>query len=142
MNDTPPPKQSTNPLPSLGPTGRAVGLDLHPDTFAAAILSGRDPLQARVVQSITRQPLEALPAWVARHTTVQDVLILEASANSFTLAERLSALDRQVFILESHRAGQIGKSSAHFRELLEATFGRRFHQVQLKIFLDRGNQQH
>jgi transposase len=38
------------------------------------------------------------------------VLIIEASANSFAIAERLQALGRAVSILESHRAGQIGKS--------------------------------
>jgi transposase len=106
----PPPKQSINPAPAPGATGRAVGLDVHPDSFAAAILEGRDPLRARVVHSVTRQPLAALGAWAARHTTGEDVLILEASANSFAIAERLGALGRQVFILESHRAGQIGKS--------------------------------
>jgi transposase len=106
----PPPKQSHTPAPALGAEGRAVGLDIHPDTFAAAILQGRDPLRARVVASITRQPLEALCAWAQRHTTAEDVLILEASANSFAIAERLTALGRQVFILESHRAGQVGKS--------------------------------
>lgn len=105
-----PPKQSTNPTPSLGDQGRAVGLDVHPDTFAAAVLTGRDPLAARVTHSVTRQPLEALAAWAGRHTTAQDVLIIEASANTFTIAERLKSLGRQVFILESHRAGQIGKS--------------------------------
>jgi hypothetical protein len=30
-----------------------VGLDVHPDSFAAAILSGRDPLKARVTHSVT-----------------------------------------------------------------------------------------
>ena len=106
----PPPKQSHTPAPTPGARGRAVGLDIHPDTFAAAILEGRDPLHARVVLSITRQPLAALGAWAARHTGGEDVLILEASANSFAIAERLTALGRQVFILESHRAGQIGQS--------------------------------
>jgi transposase len=110
----PPPKQSSNaPLPAppaLGPQGRAIGLDVHPDTFAAAILEGREALAARVRQQITQQPLAALGAWVTRHTTAEDVLILEASANSFAIAERLTALGRQVYILESHRAGQIGKS--------------------------------
>ena len=118
-----PPKQSANPPvhphrlrsgpaapPAPGPAGRAVGLDIHPDSFAAAILEGRDPLRARVVHSLTRQPLEALCAWAVRHTSAGDVLILEASANSFTVAERLTAIGRQVSILESHRAGQIGKS--------------------------------
>ncbi len=86
-----PPKQSHNPSPTAGSTGRAIGLDIHPDTFAAAILDGRDPLHARVVASVTRQPLEALGAWAARHTTAEDVLILEASANSFTVADSLLA---------------------------------------------------
>lgn len=97
-------------MPSLGPNGRAVGLDVHPDTFAAAIMHGRDPLSARVQHSVTRQPLDALCAWAARHTREQDVLVIEASANTFAVSERLTALGRQVFILESHRAGQIGKS--------------------------------
>ena len=107
------PKQSTSIDPGPGPQGRAVGLDLHPDSFAAAILEGRDPLRARVLYSVTRQPLAALSAWATRHTTGEDILILEASANSFAMAERLTALGRQVFILESHRAGQIGQSLAH-----------------------------
>jgi len=102
--------QSTHPQPTLGRQGRAVGLDIHPDSFAAAILQGRDPLQARVLHSVTRQPLGALDAWAAHHTTTEDVLLIEASANTFTIAERLRALGRQVVVLESHRAGQIGKS--------------------------------
>jgi len=57
-----------------------------------------------------RQPLAALGAWAARHTTPEEVLLIEASANTFTIAERLRALGRQVVVLESHRAGQIGKS--------------------------------
>jgi transposase len=107
------PKQPTNPTPATpvpGATGRAVGLDIHPDSFAAAILEGREALRARVAHSITKQPLEGLVAWARRHTTAADVLIIEASANTFAVTERLKALGRQVFILESHRAGQIGKS--------------------------------
>ena len=81
----PRPKQPTNPphqtSPVPGPSGRAVGLDVHPDSFAATILEGRDPLRARVAHSITKQPLEALCAWATRHTTAADVLIIEASAN-------------------------------------------------------------
>ena len=107
------PSQPITPVaepPQLGEHGRAVGLDVHPDSFAAAILDGRDPLRARVTQSITRQPLETLCAWAQRHTKADDVLVIEASANTFAIAERLTALGRQVFILESHRAGHIGKS--------------------------------
>jgi transposase len=109
MTDSPS-TQCLNPSPSLGADGRVVGLDVHPDSFAAAILHGRDPLQARIVHSVSHQPLEALCAWAARYTTKADVLIIEASSNTFAMAEWLAAIGRQVFILESHRAGQIGKS--------------------------------
>ena len=36
---------------------RVVGLDAHPDSFAAALLEGNDAENARVVRSTTRQPL-------------------------------------------------------------------------------------
>jgi transposase len=97
-------------FPMLGPNGKVVGLDVHPDTFAAAILNGHDALTAQVERSVTRLPLDALCAWAARFTSEQDVLVIEASGNSFAITERLEAIGRQVFIVESHRAGQIGKS--------------------------------
>src|SRR5258708_215371 len=89
-------KQSDIPPPIPEAPGRIVGLDVHPDSFAAAILQGRDPLRARVVQSVTRQPLAALGAWATRQTSPGDILVLEASANSFAVAERLAALGREV----------------------------------------------
>jgi hypothetical protein len=105
-----PPKQSPNPPPTVGTEGRAVGLDIHPDSFAAAILEGRDPLHAGVVQSITRQPLASARRLGARHTSAEDVLILEASANSFADRRTPHGPRAPGVILESHRAGQIGKS--------------------------------
>lgn len=49
-------------LPALGPPGRAARLDVHPDSFAAAVLEGREPLGARARLQITQQPLAALGA--------------------------------------------------------------------------------
>src|SRR2546430_17235399 len=54
---------------------RVVGLDVHPDSFAGALLEGRDPASARVVSSSTRVPLSALEKWAERHT--DDTLVLE-----------------------------------------------------------------
>ena len=67
--------------PTLGSHGRVIGLDIHPDSFAGAILQGRDPLTAKITQRITGQSLSALEAWAARHTTSEDLLVLEASSN-------------------------------------------------------------
>ena len=62
--------------------GAVVGLDVHPDTFAGAILRGRDPATAKVEHTSTRVPLAQLEAWALRHTQERDTLVLEASANS------------------------------------------------------------
>lgn len=89
---------------------RVVGLDVHPDSFAGAILAGRDPARARVLRTSTRVELKELEGWAARQTQPDDVLVLEASGNAFAVAQRLRALGRQVVILDSHQAGQIGKA--------------------------------
>jgi transposase len=105
-----PDKHPSFAKPILIARSRTVGLDVHPDSFAAAVLDGRDPLTARVRQSVSGQPLAALEAWAARQTTAEDLLVIEASANTFAVVERLEAIGRRVVILESHRAGQIGKA--------------------------------
>src|SRR6266481_1728320 len=86
---------------------RIVGLDVHPDSFAGAILQGTDPWKARVVSTSTRV---ALPLLELRHTREEDILVMEASGNAFCVAERLRALKRKALILESHRAGKVGKT--------------------------------
>ena len=86
---------------------RIVGLDVHPDSFAGAILQGTDPWKARVVSTSTRV---ALPLLELRHTREEDILVMEASGNAFCVAERLRALKRKVVILDSHRAGKVGKT--------------------------------
>jgi hypothetical protein len=89
---------------------RVVGLDVHPDSFAAAILEGPDGLSARVLSTSRRVELGQLEQWAQRHTSVADVLVLEASGNAFAVAKRLRALKRKVLILDSHRAGKVGKA--------------------------------
>jgi transposase len=91
-------------------SSRTVGLDVHPDSFAAAVLEGTDSLKARVVRSVTQQPLVTLEDWADKHTTPEDTLVIEASANTFSVVERLEKLGRKVVILESHRAGQVGQA--------------------------------
>jgi transposase len=89
---------------------RIVGLDVHPDSFAGAILQGRDPWKARVVSTSTRVALPLLEKWALRHTRESDCLVMEASGNAFAVAERLRGLKRKVLILDSHSAGKVGKT--------------------------------
>ena len=86
--------------------GRVVGLDVHPDSFAGAVVEGTDPLSAQVLSTSTRVQLEQ---WALRHTSREDRLVLEASGNAFAVAERLRMIGRKVDILDSHRAGKVGK---------------------------------
>ena len=89
--------------------GRVVGLDVHPDSFAGAVVAGGDPASAQVLSTSTRVELEQLERWALRHTRSQDTLVLEASGNAFAVAARLRAIGRVVEILDSHRAGKVGK---------------------------------
>jgi hypothetical protein len=40
--------------------GRVVGLDVHPDSFAGAVMEGTDPLSAQVLSTSSRVQLEQL----------------------------------------------------------------------------------
>ena len=48
--------------------GRVVGLDVHPDSFAGAVVEGSDAANAQVLSSSTRVELERLEQWALRHT--------------------------------------------------------------------------
>ncbi|MGA9608982.1 MAG: transposase [Rouxiella badensis] len=91
------------------PAARVIGLDVHPDSFAAAILAGRDPATAQVVSSSTKVELKQLEQWARRHASKEDVLVLEASGNAFAVAQRLRELNLKAQILDSHQAGKVGK---------------------------------
>ncbi len=45
---------------------RVIGLDVHPDSFAGAIVTGRDPGSARVVSTSRRVELPELEQWATR----------------------------------------------------------------------------
>lgn len=89
---------------------RVVGLDIHPDTFAAGILEGKDPATAKIAHTSTQVPLPQLEAWVLRHTRAEDTLVMEASGNAFAVASRLKSIGRNALVMESHMAGKIGKT--------------------------------
>ena len=89
--------------------GRVIGLDVHPDSFAGAVVEGSDPARARVLSTSSRVELAQLEEWAERQGGPEDVLVLEASGNAFVVAQRLRALGYRVAILDSHQAGKVGK---------------------------------
>jgi hypothetical protein len=56
--------------------GRVVGLDVHPDSFAGAVVEGSEPGSAQVLSSSTRVQLEQLEQWALRYTKTEDTLVL------------------------------------------------------------------
>jgi transposase len=96
-------KETSAPLAAVG---RVVGLDLHPEVFSAAGLSGRDAATAQVVQSWDRLPTAELAKWAGK-LQAGDVVVLEATGNTFDAVERLHACGVKTVVLETQRAGQI-----------------------------------
>ena len=86
---------------------RTIGLDMHPDVFAAAALSGDEAARAQVLWVQDRQATAGLEAWAKKHLQTGDVVVLEASGNSFEVAARLHACGHTAVVMESAQAGKI-----------------------------------
>ncbi|MDR1284244.1 MAG: IS110 family transposase [Opitutaceae bacterium] len=88
---------------------RVIGQDMHPDVFTAAALcpTGHDASQARVHWVHDRQKTEELEQWAGRHLRKTDVVVLEASGNSFEVAHRLHQCGHTALVLESEQASAI-----------------------------------
>lgn len=94
----------------VGQARRVIGLDAHPSLFTAAALSGADALQAKTDWVIDRVNLNRLEAVLKKHAQTGDIIALEASGNSFSVAERLFAIGLHPVILESQAVGKVGKA--------------------------------
>jgi hypothetical protein len=75
---------------------RVIALDIHPDTFTAAILRGPTPAAAVVEKIFNRVPMAQLPNWAQKHTTAQDLVVLEAAGNSFQVVRTLACIDHRI----------------------------------------------
>jgi transposase len=89
---------------------RVIGLDMHPDLFSAAALSGPDAQRADVHWVHDRMPTTQFESWLGRHVEPEDLIVIEASGNTFATVDRIRAAGRQAIVLESFRAGQVRKA--------------------------------
>ena len=92
---------------------RVIGFDCHPDSFTAAILRGPTPAAAVVEKVFNQVPLGQLPDWAKKHTTAQDLFLLEASGNSFQVVRTLAAVERKALVLESGHLGKLKEAHAN-----------------------------
>ena len=58
-------------------TFRIIGLDKHPDVFAAAALENKDAGSAKLIWVHGRQATAHLDKWASKHLQIGDILVLE-----------------------------------------------------------------
>lgn len=94
-------------------TGRVVGFDAHPDTFTAAVVKGKSPGEALLEKTFDKLPNSGLESWAKKNLTKEDIVVMEASGNSFHLARRLKAIDLRAIVLESYQVSKLKDAYAN-----------------------------
>lgn len=92
---------------------RVIGFDAHPDTFTAAVLRGATPASAVTEKMFNKVPMAQLQRWARKNTTAQDLLVLEASGNSFQTVRTLATVERRALVLESCQMGKLKEAHAN-----------------------------
>ena len=90
-----------------------IGFDSHPTAFTAALLQGPTPAAAVLEKMFNKVPMGQLPSWAKKHTTAQDLIVLEASGNSFQVVRTLAAIERKALVLESCQMGKLKEAHAN-----------------------------
>jgi transposase len=105
---------------------RVIGFDSHPDSFTAAILRGPTPATAEVEKTFNKVPMAQLTIWAQKHTTAQDLFVLEASGNSFQVVRTLAAIGRQAKVLESCQMGKLKEAHANNDKISAVRIGKAY----------------
>ena len=105
---------------------RVIGFDSHPDSFTAAILRGPTPAAAVVERMFNKVPMSQLHSWAKKNTTAQDLLVLEASGNSFQVVRTLAAVERKALVLESCHLGKIKEAHANNDKISAVRIGKAY----------------
>src|SRR2546425_11715675 len=105
---------------------RVIGFDSHPDTFTAALLRGPTPAAAVTEKMFNKVPLAQLQSWAKKHTSAQDLFVLEASGNSFQVVRSLAAVERQAKVLESCHLGKLKEAHANNDKISAVRIGKAY----------------
>jgi len=108
------------------PVERVIGLDAHPDSFTAAVLRGRTPAEAWTEKVFNKVPLAQLQSWTRKHTHPNDLLVLEASGNSFHVVRVLGACGRRALVLESAQLGKLKEAHANNDKISAIRIGKAY----------------
>src|SRR5216684_57886 len=108
------------------PVERVIGFDAHPDSFTAAILRGPTPAAAVVEKMFNKVPMGQLQNWAKKHSTTQDLFVLEASGNSFQVVRTLAAVERRALVLESCHLGKLKEAHANNDKISAVRIGKAY----------------
>ena len=118
---------------NLNSVERVIGFDSHPDTFTAAVLRGQTPAQALTEKTFNKVPMAQLQRWAQKHTTAQDLFVLEASGNSFHVVRSLAAIERKALVLESCQMGKLKEAHANNDKISAVRIGKAYLAGTAKI---------
>ena len=105
---------------------RVIGFDSHPDTFTAAILRGSTPRAAIVEKTFDKLSMDRLGSWAKKHTRENDLLVLEASGNSFHVVRVLAKVQRKALVLESGHLGKLKEGHANNDKISAVRIGKAY----------------
>ena len=105
---------------------RVIGLDAHPDSFTAALIRGPTPAAALVEKTFNKVPLGQLQSWAKKHTSAEDLIVLEASGNSFQVVRTLAAVERRALVLESCHWGKLKEAHANNDKISAVRIGKAY----------------
>src|SRR6266478_3121364 len=105
---------------------RVIGFDSHPDSFTAALLRLLSPAAATTEKMFNKVPMSQLQSWAKKHTTAQDLFVLEASGNSFQVVRSLAAIDRKALVLESCQMGKLKEAHANNDKISAVRIGKAY----------------
>ena len=112
---------------------RVIGFDLHPDSFTAAMIRGQTPAQAVVEKVYNKIPMSQLTSWAKKHTTPNDLFLMEASGNSFQTVRTLQHVGRKALVLESCHMGQLKVAHANNDKISSIRIGKAYLAGTAKI---------
>jgi len=112
---------------------RVIGFDSHPDSFTAALIRGPTPAAAVVEKMFNQVPMARLESWTQKHTTPEDLFVLEASGNSFHVVRSLAALGRKAQVLESCQMGKLKEAHANNDKISAVRIGKAYLAGTAKI---------
>src|SRR5437016_3809911 len=108
------------------PKRRVIGFDSHPDSFTAALLRGPTPAAAITEKVFNKIPIQQLPGWAKKNTTVEDLFVLEASGNSFQVVRTLATIQRKALVLESCHLGKLKEAHANNDKISAVRIGKAY----------------